>query len=103
MDIEFHNFTPQDGSGILSGVAPSGSFKTKTRREKEAKEKQRRLSQIAVRAVRDLGGDPASYLGDGLDVGSDTGMGGDSGDGGIDAMGMDERGTDGVKNEFLVM
>jgi hypothetical protein len=53
----FVNFTPQDSTKILSGVAPSGSSKTKARREKEAAEKRRRFSQAAVRAVVEAGGD----------------------------------------------
>ena len=53
----FVNFTPQDCNKILSGVAPSGSSKTKARREKEAADKRRRLSQAAVKAVVDAGGD----------------------------------------------
>jgi hypothetical protein len=38
-------------------VAPSGSSKTKARREKEAMERRRRLSQAAVRAITKAGGD----------------------------------------------
>ena len=53
----FVNFTPQDSNKILSGVAPSGSSKTKARREKEAADKRRRFSQAAVRAVVEAGGD----------------------------------------------
>lgn len=47
----------------MNGVAPSGSSKTKARREKEALDKRRRLSQAAVKAVVEAGGDPRS-LGD---------------------------------------
>ena len=53
----FVNFTAQDSTKILGGVAPSGSSKTKARREKEAADKRRRLSQAAVRAVVEAGGD----------------------------------------------
>ncbi|KAH9826207.1 regulatory protein [Teratosphaeria destructans] len=53
----FVNFTPSDHTKILSGVAPSGSSKTKARREKEAADKSRRLSQAARRAVVEAGGD----------------------------------------------
>ncbi|KAK5723498.1 hypothetical protein LTR15_005196 [Elasticomyces elasticus] len=53
----FVNFTPHDHNQILSGVAPSGSSKTKARREKEAADQRRRLSQAAVRAVVEAGGD----------------------------------------------
>jgi hypothetical protein len=51
------NFTPSDSRKILTGVAPSGSSKTKARREKEAADKRRKLSQAAVRAVVEAGGD----------------------------------------------
>ena len=53
----FVNFTPHDSNKILSGVAPSGSSKTKARREQEAADKRRRLSQAAVKAVVEAGGD----------------------------------------------
>jgi hypothetical protein len=53
----FVNFTPDDSRKILTGVAPSGSSKTKARREKEAAEKRRKLSQAAVKAVMEAGGD----------------------------------------------
>ncbi|KAK4540163.1 hypothetical protein LTR36_009749 [Oleoguttula mirabilis] len=53
----FVNYTPHDCNKILSGVAPSGSSKTKARREKEAADKRRKLSEAAVRAVVDAGGD----------------------------------------------
>lgn len=62
----FVNFTPQDSNKILSGVAPSGSSKTKARREKEAADKRRRLSQAAVRAVVEAGGDLESLAKAGL-------------------------------------
>ena len=55
--IGFVNFTPNDSKRILTGVAPSGSSKTKARREKEAMERSRRLSQAALRAVQKAGGD----------------------------------------------
>ncbi|SLM33568.1 developmental regulatory protein [Lasallia pustulata] len=53
----FVNYTPNDSKRILTGVAPSGSSKTKARREKEAMERSRRLSQAALRAVQKAGGD----------------------------------------------
>ena len=53
----FVNFTPHDSRKILTGVAPSGSSKTKARREREASERQRRLSEAAAKAIRDAGGD----------------------------------------------
>lgn len=55
--VDFVNYTPDDSRKILTGVAPSGSSKTKARREAEQREKRRKLSQAAVRAVRDAGGD----------------------------------------------
>lgn len=51
------NFTPEDSRKILTGVAPSGSSKTKARREKEAAEKRRKLSQAAMKAIIEAGGD----------------------------------------------
>jgi hypothetical protein len=50
------NFTPSDSKKILTGVAPSGSSKTKARREKEAAEKSRKLGEAAKRAVLEAGG-----------------------------------------------
>jgi hypothetical protein len=50
--IDFVNFTPKDSAKLLSDVAPSGSSKTRARREQEARDKRRRLSEAAVRAVR---------------------------------------------------
>jgi len=64
--VDFVNFTPSDSKKILTGVAPSGSSKTKARREKEAMEKRRKLSQAAVRAVRAAGGDVESLVEQGL-------------------------------------
>jgi len=57
----FVNFTPEDSRKILTGVAPSGSSKTKARREKEALDKRRRLSQAAARAVLEAGGDMSAF------------------------------------------
>lgn len=51
------NFTPSDHNILMTGVAPSGSSKTKARREKEAAERQRRLSEAVVKAVAAAGGD----------------------------------------------
>jgi len=53
----FVNFTEADKGKILTGVAPSGSSKTKARRELEAADKKRRLSQAALRAIEEAGGD----------------------------------------------
>ena len=64
--IGFVNFTPSDSQKILTGVAPSGSSKTKARRELEAIERKRRLSMAAEKAVRDAGGDPEKLRAAGL-------------------------------------
>ncbi|OAA46064.1 hypothetical protein NOR_02817 [Metarhizium rileyi] len=55
--IGFVNFTPNDGTVLMTGVAPSGSSKTKARREKEAQDRRRRLSEAAIKAVAAAGGD----------------------------------------------
>ncbi|TVY81424.1 Developmental regulatory protein wetA [Lachnellula suecica] len=64
--VDFVNYTPNDSRKILTGVAPSGSSKTKARREKEAMDKRRKLSQAALRAVKAAGGDVASLVEQGL-------------------------------------
>lgn len=56
-EMSFVNFTPSDAGRILSGVAPSGSSKTKARREREAQEKRRKLTEAAAAAVVAAGGD----------------------------------------------
>ncbi len=56
-EMNFVNLTAADSAKLLSDVAPSGSSKTRARREQEAREKRRRLSEAAVRAVRRAGGD----------------------------------------------
>lgn len=55
--IDFVNFTPRDASKLLSDVAPSGSSKTRARREQEARERRKKLSEAALQAVRRAGGD----------------------------------------------
>lgn len=55
--LDFVNYTPNDSHKILSSVAPSGSSKTKARREQEALEKKKKLTLIAEQAVMDAGGD----------------------------------------------
>ncbi|KAI4159549.1 MAG: hypothetical protein L6R39_000330 [Caloplaca ligustica] len=62
----FVNFTPSDSKRILTGVAPSGSSKTKARREQEANEKKRKLSLAVLRAVEEAGGDPEPLRKEGL-------------------------------------
>lgn len=59
-EMSFVNFTPHDATRILSGVAPSGSSKTKARREREAQEKRRKLSEAAAAAVMAVGGDASA-------------------------------------------
>lgn len=62
----FVNFTPSDSKRILTGVAPSGSSKTKARREQEASEKKRKLSLAVLKAVEEAGGDPEQLRREGL-------------------------------------
>ncbi|PBP18343.1 developmental regulatory protein WetA [Diplocarpon rosae] len=64
--VSFVNYTPSDSRKILTGVAPSGSSKTKARRAKEALDERRKLSQAALRAVRAAGGDVDCLLEQGL-------------------------------------
>ncbi|KAK4219297.1 regulatory protein weta [Rhypophila decipiens] len=64
--LGFVNFTPQDHNILMTGVAPSGSSKTKARREKEAAEKQRRLSEAVLKAVAAAGGDLAKLEQEGI-------------------------------------
>jgi hypothetical protein len=64
--VGFVNFTALDSRKLLGGVAPSGSSKTKARREKEAMENRRKLSQAAARAVMAAGGDLSSLEREGL-------------------------------------
>jgi len=66
-EFGFVNFTPDDKRKILTGVAPSGSSKTKARRELEAQDKKRRLSQAAFKAIAEAGGDVEALKGGGLD------------------------------------
>lgn len=62
----FVNFTPSDKGKILTGWAPSGSSKTKARRELEALEKKRRLSLAAEKAIIEAGGDVEGLRREGL-------------------------------------
>lgn len=62
----FVNFTPNDSQKILTGVAPSGSSKTKARREQEANEKRRRLSEVAEKILVESGGDLEKIRASGL-------------------------------------
>ncbi|KAL1875361.1 hypothetical protein Daus18300_003100 [Diaporthe australafricana] len=53
----FVNYTPNDHGVLMTGVAPSGSSKTKARREKEAMERQRKLSEAMVKTMAEAGVD----------------------------------------------
>ncbi|XXH04270.1 hypothetical protein Hte_010684 [Hypoxylon texense] len=57
VSIEFCNYTPNDKKVLMNGVAPSGSSKTKARREKEAMEHKRQMSEAYIQAIRAAGGD----------------------------------------------
>jgi hypothetical protein len=46
------NFTMDHKESIIKGVAPSGSGKTKQRRDREAAEKTRRLSEAVAAGLR---------------------------------------------------
>jgi hypothetical protein len=65
----FVNYTPSDSEKLLTGVAPSGSNKTRARRDREAVEKRRRFSQAAVKAVVNAGGDLTELRDAGLVMG----------------------------------
>ncbi|KAK0613486.1 hypothetical protein B0T14DRAFT_591238 [Immersiella caudata] len=53
----FVNFTPSDHKVLMRGVAPSGSSKTKARRDREAQEQKRKLGEAVRLAVQAAGGD----------------------------------------------
>ena len=55
--IDFVNFTPKDSIKLLNDVAPSGSSKTRARREAEARDKRKKLGEAALKAVSSAGGD----------------------------------------------
>lgn len=57
-EFSFVNYTMDDGDELLAAVAPSGTLKTRARREQEAREEQRRLEEAALAAIRKAGGDP---------------------------------------------
>ncbi|KAF2969565.1 hypothetical protein GQX73_g3996 [Xylaria multiplex] len=69
--LDFVNFTPNDKNVLMTGVAPSGSSKTKARREKEAmdrekeaQEKARQIRDMALKVVQEVGGDITRLSGD---------------------------------------
>lgn len=64
--IGFVNYTPNDHTVLMTGVAPSGSSKTKMRREKEAMERQRKLSEAVVKAVTAAGVDVSRLKEEGI-------------------------------------
>lgn len=66
VSLDFVNYTPNDSHKILSSVAPSGSSKTKARREQETLEKKKKLTLIAEQAVMDAGGDVEQLRASGL-------------------------------------
>lgn len=87
MAFGFMNFTPSDSKKILTGVAPSGSSKTKARREQEASEERRRMSLAALKAIEQVGGDTEAFnqqMKVEVEVGgSGTGTGAGAGAGGV--------------------
>ncbi|KAF2674720.1 hypothetical protein BT63DRAFT_420005 [Microthyrium microscopicum] len=70
----FVNFTPSDSAKILTGVAPSGSSKTKARREKEAADKRRKQLEVATKAVERAGGDVTMFVRETLMAGAMEGV-----------------------------
>ncbi len=64
--LGFVNYTPNDSEKILSSVAPSGSAKTKARREQESYEEKRRMLIATEQVILDLGGDPEHIKASGL-------------------------------------
>jgi hypothetical protein len=50
--LTFMNFTMDNKETIIKGVAPSGSGKTKQRRDREAAEKTRRLSEAVAAGLQ---------------------------------------------------
>ncbi|CAK7263212.1 hypothetical protein SEPCBS119000_000380 [Sporothrix epigloea] len=65
-DNKFFNFTASDHQKLMSGVAPSGSSKTKARRERALQEKTRKLSEQLMRAMQEAGGDVTKLEAEGL-------------------------------------
>ena len=62
----FVNYTPRDREKIVNSVAPSGSSKTKARREQEAHEKRRKMSLAVEKVVQENGGDVEKFRAAGL-------------------------------------
>lgn len=72
--IGFVNYTPDDCKVLMTGVAPSGSSKTKARREREAAERQRRMSEAVMKAVAAAGGDVGLLREEGIVLDGEDGM-----------------------------
>ncbi|KAI0813266.1 hypothetical protein GGR55DRAFT_566494 [Xylaria sp. FL0064] len=62
--VDFVNFTPSDSNLLMTGVAPSGSSKTKARREKEAQEREKEAQEKLLKAVKAVGGDVRKLIGE---------------------------------------
>ena len=80
----FVNYTPEDHKVLMRGVAPSGSSKTKARRDREAQEQKRKLGEAVRMAVAAAGGDVTKLEGEGIVLGMgllDSGSGGGNGGG----------------------
>ncbi|KAK4449098.1 hypothetical protein QBC34DRAFT_463724 [Podospora aff. communis PSN243] len=65
----FVNFTPSDHKVLMRGVAPSGSSKTKARRDREAMEQKRKLGEAVRLAVQAAGGDVTKLEEEGIVLG----------------------------------
>ncbi|KAK0643126.1 hypothetical protein B0T16DRAFT_391703 [Cercophora newfieldiana] len=65
----FVNFTPEDHKVLMRGVAPSGSSKTKARRDREAQEQKRKLGEAVRLAVQAAGGDVSKLEEEGIVLG----------------------------------
>ncbi|EDN94274.1 predicted protein [Sclerotinia sclerotiorum 1980 UF-70] len=63
-ELSYNNSEMNMAQGLMISMpeTPSGSSKTKARREKEAMEKRRKLSQAALKAIRAAGGDVGSLV-----------------------------------------
>ncbi|KAI1186158.1 hypothetical protein F5B17DRAFT_441259 [Nemania serpens] len=51
-NFDFVNYTPENGQTLMKGVAPSGSSKTKARRDKEAREKEQRIRESTIKELQ---------------------------------------------------
>ena len=55
-EFSFEHLTVDHGQRIMEGVAPSGSSKTKRRREMEAREKEKKMLETSKKVIERLGG-----------------------------------------------